>query len=51
MGALKCCKHHDRPVTTKDIEKLGSFTESEILAETVFSEQDNYTIRQKHEVG
>ena len=43
MGALKCCKQQDRPVTTKDIEKLGSFTESEIIAETVFSEEDNCT--------
>ena len=43
MGALKCFKEHDGPVTTKDIEKLGSFTESEIIAETVFSEEGNCT--------
>ena len=43
MDALECCKQHDGPVTAKDIEKLKSFTESEIITETVFSETDNYT--------
>ena len=43
MDALKCCKQHDGPVTTKNIEKLKSFTESENIAETVFSEEDNCT--------
>ena len=36
MDALECCKQHDGPVTAKDIEKLKAFTESEIIAETVF---------------
>ena len=43
MDALECCKQHDGPVTAKDIEKLNSYTESEIIAETVFSEGDNCT--------
>ena len=43
MDALECCKQHDGPVTAKDIEKWKSFTESEIIAETVFSEKDNCT--------
>ena len=43
MDALECCKQHDGPLTAKDIEKLKSFTESEIIAETVFSEKDNCT--------
>ena len=43
MDALKCCNQHDGPVTTKNIEKLKSFTESENIAETVFSEEGNST--------
>ena len=41
MDALECCKQHDRPVTAKDIEKLKSLSESEIIAETAFSEEDS----------
>ena len=36
MDALEYCKPHDGPVTAKDIEKLMSYTESEITAETFF---------------
>ena len=36
MDTLACCKQHDGPVTAKDMEKLKSFTESEIIAEAVF---------------
>ena len=36
MDALEFCKQYDEPVTAKDIPKLKSFTESKILAETVF---------------
>ena len=43
LDALECCKQHDGPATAKDIEKLKSFTESEIIAEAVFSEEDNCT--------
>ena len=43
MDALECCKQHDGLVTTKDMEKLKPFTESEIIAEDVFSEEANYT--------
>ena len=46
MDTLECCKQHDGPVTAKDIEKLKSFTESEIIAEAVFSEEDNCTSHQ-----
>ena len=41
MDALECCKHHDGPVTPKDMKKLTSFTESEFIAEAIFSEEDN----------
>ena len=34
LDVLECCKQHDGPVTAKDIEKLNSYTESEIIAET-----------------
>ena len=40
MDALKYCKQHDGPVTAKDIEKLKS-TESEVIADTIFSEEEN----------
>ena len=41
MDATECCKQYD--VTAQNIEKLKSFTESEVIAETVFSEGDNCT--------
>ena len=37
----ECCKQHDGPITAKDMEKLKSFTESEIIAEAVFYEENN----------
>ena len=43
IDELECCKQHDGSVTAKDIEELKSFTESEIIAEAVFSEEDNCT--------
>ena len=43
MDATECCKQYDGPVTAKNIEKLKSFTESEVITETVFSEGDNCT--------
>ena len=46
MDALECCKQHDGPVTAKDLEKLKSFTESQIIAEIVFSEEGNGTEHQ-----
>ena len=36
MDALECCKQHDGPVTAKDMEKLKSFTETEIIAGAFF---------------
>ena len=36
MDALEYCKPHDGPVPAKDIEKLMSFTESEIITEIFF---------------
>ena len=41
MDELECCKQLDGPVTAKDIVKLRSFTESEIIAEAVSSKEDN----------
>ena len=41
MNALDCCKQHDGPVTSKDMEKLKSFTETEIITEAVFIEEGN----------
>ena len=43
MDELECCKQHDGPVTTKDIEKLKLFTDNEIIAGAAFSEEDNCT--------
>ena len=43
MDVLECCKQHEGPVTATDIEKLKSFTESDIIAETIFSEEGNCT--------
>ena len=40
MNALEYCKQQDEPVTAKDTEKLKS-TESEVIADTIFSEKDN----------
>lgn len=36
MDALECCKQHGKPVAPEYVEKLKSFTESEIIAEAVF---------------
>ena len=41
MDALECCKHHAGPVTAQDMKKLTSFTESEFIAEAIFSEEDS----------
>ena len=41
--ALEWCKQHYGPVTAKDMEKLKSFTEAEIIAEPVSSDEDNCT--------
>ena len=43
MDAFECYKQHDGPVTAKNMEKLKLFTETELIAEAVFSEEDNYT--------
>ena len=43
MDALECCKQHGKPVAPEYVEKLKSFTESEIIAEAVFFEQLNLT--------
>ena len=46
IDALEYCKQHDKPVTVQNIEKLKSFAESEIIAETAFPEEDNCTEHQ-----
>ena len=48
IDAVEYCKQHDGTVTAKNIETLKSITESEIIAETIFSEEQ---IRMKHKVG
>ena len=48
IDAVEYCKQQDGTVTAKNIETLKSITESEIIAETIFSEED---IRMKHKVG
>ena len=35
------CKQHAGPVTARGMEKVKSFTESEIIAQAFFSEEDN----------
>ena len=37
------CKHHAGPVTARGMEKVKSFTESEIIAQAFFSKEDNCT--------
>ena len=37
------CKQHAGPVTARGMEKVKSFTESEIIAQAFFSEEDNCT--------
>ena len=45
-------KKHGRPVYTKDMEKLKSFIESEIIAEAIFPKRTTaLDIRLKHKVG
>ena len=53
MDALECCKQHDGPVTAKDMEKLKSFTETEIIAGAFFFQKRTTApnIRLKYEVG
>ena len=52
MDALECCKQHDGPVTTKVMEKLKSFTETEIIAGAFFLKRTTApNIRLKYEVG
>ena len=40
------CKQHAGPVTARGMEKVKSFTESEIIAQAFFSEEDNCTYHQ-----
>ena len=52
MDALECCKQYDGPVTTKSMEKLKSFTETEIIAGVFFLKRKTApNIRLKYEVG
>ena len=37
------CKQHAGPVTARGMEKVKSFTESEIIAQAFFSKEDNCT--------
>ena len=37
------CKQQAGPVTARGMEKVKSFTESEIIAQAFFSEEDNCT--------
>ena len=37
------CKQHAGLVTARGMEKVKSFTESEIIAQAFFSEEDNCT--------
>ena len=48
---MESCKQHGGPVTAKDVQKLKSFTESEIIAETVLKRATtpNIILKQKVE--